>query len=436
MFYMVKNLQKIFPTHKRPYERDIDNAIFSLSANDTEDIKRSRLKQHLRHFFEIRDPISKRIVVPLFEYFEFDDIARGILAKYRILPYGWRTDIESMGLGAGSSIPPGLFNFNETEDTTEKRDYGAIEGSYFADEENMKNNTEKNNKIVSQKMSNYGKHKFLTKYLAKNKIRYLSEKTVFWNDITNVKVYSPDPPNMSQIDKVIYEFINKQRRLHLTLQSFVRSYVNEALAVSQGHLGEDARQMFGMSEADVRLCFKDNFEDVIVAQEKFVTMLEPLVICKNAKLRREHLSLERAGVLCKLFIKCQRLITNGFKNYNISYTKMVETLTQRRKTAEDAQVQRKVHGIQSKHLDFLQMWEEIHSTKSSLVKKKLATILYLPVQVVPQYKIFFERILKTLLKTHGPNYPHQDLCKQAMRVAGNISVELDQNLRKAKQNMN
>eukprot|EP00924_Labyrinthula_sp_SR-Ha-C_P016310 maker-scaffold_73-snap-gene-0.4-mRNA-1 protein AED:0.03 eAED:0.03 QI:0/0.66/0.5/1/1/1/4/178/670 len=56
---------------------------------------RAKLKNALRFFFKLRDSDSADIVEALFMYYSFQDIIKGVLEKYRILPIGWKEIIES-----------------------------------------------------------------------------------------------------------------------------------------------------------------------------------------------------------------------------------------------------------------------------------------------------------------------------------------------------
>lgn len=427
MLYFIKNRNKIFSARKREYEGEIAKALHNFSPAEFGEIKRRRLKQHLRHFFELRDPLCKRIVVPLFEYYEFEEIARGILAKYRLLPYGWKAELESI---SGSGIKTGFDPFASLDmrepSTGAEVNYGAVQGSYFHDTSDDKQapGETPNDVFVTQKLTNNGQIKFLTKYLAKNRIRYLSENTVHWNDSTSVKTYAPDSNMSTKIDRIVDEFIRKQKSLLLTLKTFYNSYVNEAIAISRGDLGQEAQAAFGMSFDDVRSCFKNNFDTVITAQEKFVTMFEILLVCKNAKPRQKYATYGRAGILFLLFSKCERIIIKGFENYNVNYALKTEILAK-----NDALVGKLPPN--PRFLNYVKLFEEIATTKKSMTELKLGTVLYMPIQVVPQYKIFLERILKNL----GGDYLHKDVGQRAIRVAEAISTSLDNKLRMNKGKM-
>ena len=75
-------------------DQEFKNQISS-GLNNHMDDKDSRITC-LKQFFELRDRIYIKNVDQWFVSYHFEDIARGIYNKYRILPEGWKDDLENI----------------------------------------------------------------------------------------------------------------------------------------------------------------------------------------------------------------------------------------------------------------------------------------------------------------------------------------------------
>lgn len=456
LMFLVENQSPVFNFRKRKFDADFNNALETLTFDELEEVRLSRLKQHLRHFFEIRDPPQVRSVGPLFEFYEFNDIATGIFAKYRILPYGWKQELEKSSADFSDGFDP-FNNFVTPEmkspapvihDRSTENDYNQLRGSYFEVDDTVSLHKSVNNTVLSMKLEKgQGSFSWLKVYLKNKKVKFLTEKTLTWPETSPVRIYAPAANNASKVDRIIDEFLEKQRELLTLLKAFQNYYVSEVVAIARGDLGPDAQNALGLNMSEVRTLFKSNFKEVISAQERFVNTLEPLLIVKLGQIKAPHTDYGRAGVLFKLFVKCERRLVFGYQHYNVGYKQKTDLLTQKREqvlaqvgfgrlTGYSAASERGLHDKKRsrngrnlmKHLNFVQLFEEISHTKSALAANQLDSILLKPVQAVPRYKLFMERILGSL----GADYPGRELGLEAIRVSENITKAVNENIRRQK----
>lgn len=125
----------------------------------------------------------------------------------------------------------------------------------------------------------------------------------------------------------------------------------------------------------------------------------------------------RAGVLSDVMVSMTGAMKTAYLPYNKYYSQSDGMLN----AAQDAldQSQGGTSGVASstrsgtsrrltefkKNLNFIELWNEISQSKSSLRGQRIQSILIKPAHRFPKYKLFFERLLKKIGDEVGEEHP-------------------------------
>lgn len=285
-------------------------------------------KGSLRLFLELRDRKYLGIVDELFRIYEFEDIAKGIYYKYKILPIGWRTELEDM-----------------------KSKKGQVMNWY-----------------------------------KKRGMPFLKETTDNFPPLDKRRLLFPERGER-KLDRIVDEFIEIELNYYEKLQVFISSYVSEVEAIAKDRVGPVARQALGLDETQVDFIFGNDLVAVCKAAESFLVVLETLSIVDATP----NVEGGRAGHLADLIIKSGDSLLKAYAPYVGKYNILKKVLESKIKSLPPT-----TNTSPLRHLTFLELWMEISQSKAKLKQLSIDAVLITPIRRFPNYKVFFERIIKEM----------------------------------------
>lgn len=305
-------------------------------------------RRALRDFFLWRDKRNEQIVTKLFANFDFADIARGVSQKYDLVPVEWKPELERL-----------------------KAENPTAMAWYVGD------------KAVRPK-------------------RFSLAPRLNRRPVSKPRAYKP-----TQVDRVIDEIIATEVTYHDTMLDLVSDYVTEVQEIADGKYGEEARLALGLEAADVESVFGARLANVRDVSEELLSKLDLVALVPT----EPRAKIGRAGLVGEIFEEHAQEL-RVYAPYISSHMGAMQTLkaavnrVEKAEKTKSASSARKILGAEKKKSsdgpkDFVTLWFTRSQQSARLKGHTLESILILPVQRVPRYKLLLETLLKEVPKVEA-----------------------------------
>mmetsp|Transcript_8786 Transcript_8786/g.16125 ORF Transcript_8786/g.16125 Transcript_8786/m.16125 type:complete len:678 (-) Transcript_8786:147-2180(-) len=315
-------------------------------------------KLGLRVFYQWRDPRRVDRVDILFNNYQFEEIALAIQRKYFGLPPGW----------------------------SEQLDYLLMTGN-----------------------RNLGWFSRLKQGVLPAPIESDSGR----NGASNQK--------MTKIDKVINEITDTEIAFNKTLQDMMNCYVLKVRSIANGDQGSAAQKALGLTQAQVEHIFGPRLTRIVEVSNTLVADLEIVTLVrvqpKSGKSRIELVS--------RVFMENSEQL-RVFGPFACAHKTAVTFI---RSAREQVMGQQSSSGLRrlgsfltaDVGKNFLEIWAE-ESEKSNILKgQTLESILIMPVQRVPRYKLLLNELRKSTPETDSSYTQLAETCDVIKGLATDIN---------------
>ena len=207
-----------------------------------------------------------------------------------------------------------------------------------------------------------------------HQVQYLSETTEKYPPIDK-NFQFPERGIHEGVDSVIDEFILNEKKYYDTLVVFMNNYVAEVEVISRKKVGQDAADALGLTQNQVDYIFRHNLLKVVEAVEKFLVSLEILsLVPTEAKVRGG-----RAAVLADVVSLSGNHLVQVYAPYNAAY-KLIKRILEDSALKLLSQPKRNSALGAMKHLNFLEIWQEVSQSKLLLKRATIDAILINPIR--------------------------------------------------------
>lgn len=315
------------------------------SMTRPEDVKAAReqkRRDQLRAFYQFRS--NERVkdfsdcVDLLFENHDFEDIAKGIYTRYGMLPPGWSTDLVQC------------------------REEGSLKLGWFKEKE-----------IGLQQGKN-----------AKGRPISLVPAAV--------KATMGGKDHRSKLDMIIDEIIDTEETYRDNLEELVQSYITQVREIAMGKKGPEAAEELGLTSKDVEAIFGWRIQEIVKLSSQFQKKLEIVALVRTDP----RSPLGRQGFVAQAFIDIASEL-HVYAPYVSAHKTSLQTL-EKALASVNARSEKKggvgalgaalLGGNKGKEaLTFVKIWEVVCSNSTRLKGQAIQSLLIMPIQRVPRYKL-------------------------------------------------
>ena len=343
--------------------------------------KTNKRKNQLRAFFEFRanDRVKdlSDCVNALFDNYDFEDIAKGIWERFNLLPPGWQFDLA------------------------EVRNAGSAKLDWFSESQ-----------VGVQKAPNA-------------KGRPVS--------FVPPAVPKPGPPEKrAKADLIIDEIIDTEQTYRESLEELLQSYLSQVRDICQGRKGPEAAEALGLSAKEVEAIFGWRIGEITKVSAALQKKLEVVSLVRGAPRSK----LGRRGLVAQAFIEIADEL-HVYAPYVSAHKTSLQTLD-KALAALSAKDKKGGGGVgalggallggnrkDKDMVNFLKLWEAVSSSSPRLRGQTIQSLLIMPVQRVPRYKL----LLNELLKGTEKDDPAHPLLQQALELVEVSAKQINEALR-------
>jgi hypothetical protein len=381
----------------------------SLPIASKEDAVLVSKKNALKAFYQWRDESRVTSVDDLFANHTFASIAKGVFTRYSILPPGWRMELDEL-----AKKDPESFTWYLPSDSIQKSITTA----------NNNNNT---NTSTTQR-------------------------------------------ELSSITNVIDEILDSELTFYETLHEVQQKYVSRIRSIAMGKEGAIATSALGINAGDVENVFGWRLAQVIQTSSLLLSKLEVVNLVRTETLNpggravhvakafddiAQELSINYAPFvsghqnsmqLLKRGEERQKALGDKDKTKKVSSVRMTFRISSRLTRQSSQEGGTIVNGTNndgnslsplganggngligldgSPVLDFLGLWRDISGTSPRLRGQSLQSMMILPIQRVPRYKLLLQELDKRINKEHPAKSHLNTALAQISQVASEINEAL------------
>jgi hypothetical protein len=304
----------------------------------------SARRDALREFFEWRDKGQVELASQLFQNFEFCDIAKGVMAKYGVLPELFVSELAEM-VAQGNSA--GLEWFDKAKATPKSKRLSLLP--------------------------------------------FINRKPA-----PKAAAYKP-----TAVDFIIDEVVATEVTYHDTMQDLCELYVDEIRDIADGKHGEEARKHLGLDPADVETVFGQRLHNVLDLSSALLGKLDLVALVTSPPRSK----VGRPGLMASIFsdFAPQLRVYAPYISTHMSAIKTLKRGVAKVERAEKLSASGSVSkllgaGAKNEKPNFVNLWYKKSAESKYLKGHTLESILILPVQRVPRYKLLLETLEKEVPK--------------------------------------
>ena len=334
-----------------------------VSGIDTQTVLR---RQHLKTFYAIRDKKYLPIVDTLFELHSFVDIAFGIYCKYKMLPDGWRYELQHMKYKENAKL------------------------DWFNEE----------------------------------KILFLTEEPMSMPPVGKRR-YHALPGGEQGVEAIVDEIVRNETDYYEKLHTFIHSYVAEIATIAKGDVTEAAKESLGLTQNQVDMVFGDELHRCLGLSEKLLVKFEVLTLVPNKKVGNPT---GRAGIVADVFLETSEEFVQALGPYNRFHTRNSKAMAQAEKKLRKliGNRQRQTTGASERDLTYLEIWSEVQRSKHLFRGKEIDGFLIEPVRRCPNYIMFLGRLKKTV----GESHPAYEKLNKAVQLVNAATEGINREIKK------
>lgn len=428
------------------------NANGTTDANQDSDASRqARRMQQLRAFYLWRDPSRAEKVPILFASHCFEDIAKAVMKKYGMLPPGWKSDL--IDLKAQGSTKLDWFTGSEADKAKAAPAPAATQTSSSVPiiggaTPNRTTNVQappppiQTSRPQSLRMFFTGKKEDSSTASASSTNTAtattnpppLNETAGEETDTVAIEA-EPEKPTreLTVVDRIVNEICDTEQSYHDSLAELIEAYVKTIRVISSGQKGPEAAEALGLTSAEVEQIFGWRLEEIINVSNNLLSKLEVVTLVRSDPLTGEG----RQGLVAEAFIEISNEL-HVYAPYVSAHKSSIQTLEKaikkinEKKTARTtglgAQLLQRNRDKGVSEMTFTKLWEVVSSASPRLKGQSISSILIMPVQRVPRYKL----LLRELSKETKSNHPAYPILEKANELINTVAIQINEALRQRK----
>jgi hypothetical protein len=364
---LVSHAEALFSSAERKQEGAAGGGPARPKAGSTSSVggADSARRDALREFFEWRDKGQVELASQLFQNFEFCDIAKGVMTKYGVLPELFVSELAEM-VAQGNSV--GLEWFDKGKATPKSKRISLLP-------------------LINRKPA------------------------------PKAATYKP-----TAVDFIIDEVVATEVTYHDTMQDLCDLYVDEIRDIADGKHGEEARKQLGLDSAEVETVFGQRLHNVLDLSSALLGKLDLVALVSTPPRSK----VGRPGLMASIFSDFAPQL-RVYAPYISTHMSAIKTL--KRGLAKVERLEKlSASGSVSKLLgagakiekpNFVNLWYKKSAESKYLKGHTLESILILPVQRVPRYKLLLETLEKEVPKIDKEHMaiPIIEVAKEDVMVA-------------------
>ncbi len=350
-----------------PPPRSAGSAAGPTSPKDTGALTEKR-KKGLRVFYQWRDPRRVEGVDALFSNYEFEEIALAIQRKYFGLPPGWHEQLEYMQLSGSRNL--GWFARLKQGVLP-----APVEASFNASEG------------------------------------------------------SKAPQEETKVDKVINEIADTEMKFNKAMSSLQDQYAMKIKAIADGLQGSAAAKALGLSSEQVEHIFGARLAKIVDVSNNLISDLEVVTLVrmqpKGGKSRIELVS--RIFMDASDQLRVFGPFAAGHKTAATYLRKANEDLGLNQDTGPRKGGMLRMGSFFSSesNKNYLELWQEIAGDNDALRGQTIESVLIMPVQRVPRYRL----LLQELLKATPESDPSFTMLAEVCEVIKGLATDINEAIR-------
>ncbi|GBG24741.1 Rho guanine nucleotide exchange factor, putative [Hondaea fermentalgiana] len=303
-------------------------------SNRPSPLMEKRMKQ-LRVFYQWRDPRRVSRVELLFENYPFEEIALAIQRKYFMLPPKWSDQLEYMLLTGNSELG----------------------------------------------------------WFARLKEGILPEPLEHEVHITLSNPEGGEEQPQTKVDRVVNEIADTEVTFNKSLNDLLTLYVNRIKLIAED---PGAQKNLGLTADHIEHIFGARLERVADVSSNLLSDLEVVTLVRV----QPKTGVSRIELVSRVFVEIAQQL-DVFAPYAVNHSTAMNLLREARLSVSDAPgnsrpLRRMGSLLQSgdRNKNFLEIWQEVSSQSETLRGQTLESILIMPIQRVPRYKLLLEELIK------------------------------------------
>jgi len=347
------------------------------STQDSAQARDMKRMDQLRAFFQFRanDRVKdmSECVTLLFQNHDFEDIAHGVFDRYNMLPPGWQMDLVAC------------------------REAGSTKLDWF-----------KESQVGMQHTKNA-------------KGRPISFVPV---DRGTAK---PAADKLSKIDLVVNEIIDTEETYRDNLEELYQSFIVPVREIAAGKKGPEAAEELGLMSQDVEKIFGWRISEITKISATLQKKLEVVSLVRSPP----KSPLGRQGFVAQAFIEIASDL-HVYAPYVSAHNTSLQTLE--KALAKINAANQKKGGIgaallrggrEKEVISFVKLWEVVSQASNRLKGQTIQSLLILPIQRVPRYKLLLDELIKGTPKDHES----YKLLLEAKELVGQAAIQINEALR-------
>ena len=334
-----------------------------LSGIDAQKVLR---RQHLKTFYAIRDKKFLPIVDALFEAHSFVDIAFGIYCKYKMLPDGWRYELQHLKYKENAKL------------------------DWFNEE----------------------------------KVLFLTEEPMSMPPIGKRNNYVPAGSDQG-VEAIVDEIVRNESDYYEKLHAFIHSYVAEIATIARGDVTEEAREGLGLTQNQVDMAFGEELHRCLELSEKLLVKFEVLTLVPHKKVKSLY---GRAGIVADVFLETSEDFVQALGPYNRFHSRNSKAMAQAEKKLRKliANKRNTPAGSADVDLSYIEIWAQVQRSKQVFRGKEIDGFLIEPVRRCPNYIMFLGRLKKSV----GDKHPAYEKLNKAVQLVNAATEGINREIKK------
>ena len=234
--------------------------------------------------------------------------------------------------------------------------------------------------------------------------------------------------DLTKSDQVINEIADSEQTYHDILAELIESYVKTIRAISSGQKGQEAADALGLSAAEVESIFGWRLEEIISVSNNLLSKLEVVTLVRSEPITGEG----RVGLVADAFVEITPELhvyapfVSAHKSSLNTLEKALQALNAKGTKAGGlgAQLlrQRSDKGV---GMTFTKLWDVVSNASPRLKGQTLQSLLIMPVQRVPRYKL----LIRELVKETPADHPARPALDEAAELIGAAAKQINEALR-------
>lgn len=339
--------------------------------------KENKRRDQLRAFFQFKANGNgvkdmSDVVDELFGNHDFEDIAKGIYDRYNLLPPGWSHDLTDL-----------------------QNNQGSTKLEWFKDA-----------KINMQKAAN-------------SKGRPISF-------VAAPPPRSPAPQNLPKMDMIVNEIIDTEETYRDNLEELLQNYIVPVREIALGRRGKEAAEELGLTSTEIERIFGWRIGEITKVSAALQKKLEVVNLCRG-KVRSE---LGRQGLVAQAFLSVAGDL-HVYAPYVSAHKTSLQTLEKALALINSKDSKKGMlgsgllRGKEKEVITFVKMWEVVSTASARLKGQTISSLLILPIQRVPRYKL----LLSELQKGTPADHPAQPFLTDALSQINDSAKQINEALR-------